>query len=260
VPLAKARANALKIDWDAFTPTKPASPARAASRPMMSRSWFPISIGRPSSRPGSSRAAIPRYWKIRERGPAAKALFDDAQAMLKRIVEERWFTPKAGDRFWPANAIGDDIALMPASRARSGWRHSIPCVSNSRAVTARQCRARRFRRAEGTAARPITSAPSSLPPREEEKISGAMRGPMTITVRSCEGAADRLAEAFAERCTSARGVSSGLCERREFFTRRAADEPYPASVAPGYPRSPTIRKRRRFQACSTRRKRRTGVG
>ncbi len=31
--------------------------------------------------------------------------------MLKRIVEERWFDPKAAVGFWPANAIGDDIAL-----------------------------------------------------------------------------------------------------------------------------------------------------
>ena len=38
-------------------------------------------------------------------------MFDDAQEMLKRIVEERWFTPKAVIGFWPANAIGDDIAL-----------------------------------------------------------------------------------------------------------------------------------------------------
>ncbi len=88
-----------------------ASPARAASRPMMSRSWFPISTGRPSSRPGSSRAAIPRCSTIPSAAPAAKALFDDAQAMLKRIVEERWFTPKAVIGFWPANAVGDDIAL-----------------------------------------------------------------------------------------------------------------------------------------------------
>ena len=31
--------------------------------------------------------------------------------MLKRIVDERWFNPKAIIGFWPANAIGDDIAL-----------------------------------------------------------------------------------------------------------------------------------------------------
>ena len=31
--------------------------------------------------------------------------------MLKRVVEERWFDPKALIGFWPANAVGDDIRL-----------------------------------------------------------------------------------------------------------------------------------------------------
>ena len=46
-----------------------------------------------------------------KQGAAARQLYEDAQAMLKRIVAERWFTPKAVIGFWPANAVGDDIAL-----------------------------------------------------------------------------------------------------------------------------------------------------
>jgi 5-methyltetrahydrofolate--homocysteine methyltransferase len=44
-------------------------------------------------------------------GEAARGLYEDAQAMLARIVEERWFNPKAVIGFWPANSVGDDIAL-----------------------------------------------------------------------------------------------------------------------------------------------------
>ncbi len=44
-------------------------------------------------------------------GEAARDLFKDAQAMLKRIVEEQWFTPRGVVGFWPANAVGDDIAV-----------------------------------------------------------------------------------------------------------------------------------------------------
>ena len=46
-----------------------------------------------------------------EQGPAARALYEDAQDMLKQIVAERWFNPKAVIGFWPANSVGDDIAL-----------------------------------------------------------------------------------------------------------------------------------------------------
>jgi len=45
-------------------------------------------------------------------GEAARDLFKDAQAMLKRIVEEKWFTAKGVVGFWPARAVGDDIAVF----------------------------------------------------------------------------------------------------------------------------------------------------
>ncbi|GAA0638044.1 5-methyltetrahydrofolate--homocysteine methyltransferase [Brevundimonas lenta] len=44
-------------------------------------------------------------------GEAAKDLFADAQAMLKRIVEEKWFTARGVVGFWAANARGDDIVV-----------------------------------------------------------------------------------------------------------------------------------------------------
>jgi 5-methyltetrahydrofolate--homocysteine methyltransferase len=47
-----------------------------------------------------------------KQGAAARQLFDDAQAMLKRIVAEKWFAPKAAVGFWPAARIGDDIRLF----------------------------------------------------------------------------------------------------------------------------------------------------
>jgi len=44
-------------------------------------------------------------------GEAARDLFKDAQAMLKRIIDEKWFTAKGVVGFWPANADGDDIVV-----------------------------------------------------------------------------------------------------------------------------------------------------
>ncbi|WP_295707288.1 methionine synthase [uncultured Brevundimonas sp.] len=44
-------------------------------------------------------------------GQAARDLFDDARAMLKRIIDEKWFTARGVVGFWPARAIGDDIAV-----------------------------------------------------------------------------------------------------------------------------------------------------
>ena len=45
-------------------------------------------------------------------GTAATDLFADAKVMLKRIIDEKWFTAKGVVGFWPARADGDDIVLF----------------------------------------------------------------------------------------------------------------------------------------------------
>ena len=56
-------------------------------------------------------------WELRGRYPSilddpkAKELFDDAQALLQRIVKEKLFTARAVYGFFPANSVGDDIEL-----------------------------------------------------------------------------------------------------------------------------------------------------
>jgi 5-methyltetrahydrofolate--homocysteine methyltransferase len=44
-------------------------------------------------------------------GEEARKLYDDAQAMLDRIVAEKWLTARGVYGFWPANAVGDDIEV-----------------------------------------------------------------------------------------------------------------------------------------------------
>jgi 5-methyltetrahydrofolate--homocysteine methyltransferase len=57
-------------------------------------------------------------------GAQASELYRDAQAMLKKIVDEKWLTAKAVFGLWPANSVGDDVAvavppLPPAGEGRS---------------------------------------------------------------------------------------------------------------------------------------------
>jgi 5-methyltetrahydrofolate--homocysteine methyltransferase len=44
-------------------------------------------------------------------GEAATKLFEDAQALLNQIVDEKWLTAKAVVGIWPANSVGDDIEI-----------------------------------------------------------------------------------------------------------------------------------------------------
>jgi 5-methyltetrahydrofolate--homocysteine methyltransferase len=44
-------------------------------------------------------------------GKAARELYDNAQALLKRIIDEKLLTAKGVYAFWPANTVGDDIVV-----------------------------------------------------------------------------------------------------------------------------------------------------
>jgi len=44
-------------------------------------------------------------------GETARKLYDDAQEMLDRMIEEKWLTANGVIGFFPANAVGDDIEV-----------------------------------------------------------------------------------------------------------------------------------------------------
>jgi 5-methyltetrahydrofolate--homocysteine methyltransferase len=58
------------------------------------------------------RGSYPKIFDDKVVGDEAKKLFEDAQVLLKRIVEEKLLTAKAVIGFWPATAVGDDIVLQ----------------------------------------------------------------------------------------------------------------------------------------------------
>jgi len=110
--LAKARANAFKIDWSGYAPAKPSFTGTRVFGSYEVSDLVPYIDWTPFLQTYEFKGRYPAILDDPEQGPAARALFEDAQAMLKQIVEERWFNPKAVIGFWPANGVGDDIALF----------------------------------------------------------------------------------------------------------------------------------------------------
>jgi 5-methyltetrahydrofolate--homocysteine methyltransferase len=45
-------------------------------------------------------------------GESAKSLFDDAQAMLEKLIAERWVTPRATVGLWRCKREGDDVLVL----------------------------------------------------------------------------------------------------------------------------------------------------
>lgn len=57
------------------------------------------------------RGSYPKIFDDKYVGVEAKKLFDDAQALLKKIVSEKFLQANGVIGFWPANSTGDDIEL-----------------------------------------------------------------------------------------------------------------------------------------------------
>jgi 5-methyltetrahydrofolate--homocysteine methyltransferase len=109
--LNAARQNALRIDWDSYAPPRPsflgarAIPDYALADLVEFIDWTPFfSTWELAGR-------FPAILDDAKVGAAARALYSDAQKMLARIVEERWFRAAGAVGFWPANRVGDDIQV-----------------------------------------------------------------------------------------------------------------------------------------------------
>jgi 5-methyltetrahydrofolate--homocysteine methyltransferase len=112
LPIAAARANAVKIDWPAYEAVKPSFLGTKVFD-----DWDVGELARyidwtPFFQTWELKGRYPAILDDEKQGEAARSLFADAQAMLKQIVDENWFRPRAVIGFWPANQVGDDIRLF----------------------------------------------------------------------------------------------------------------------------------------------------
>jgi len=109
--IADARANRLKLDWAAYTPPKPTFLGTRAFKAYDLAELARYIDWTPFFQAWELKGAFPRILEDDKYGEAARHLFDDAQAMLKQLIAEKWLTANAVVGFWPANSIGDDIEL-----------------------------------------------------------------------------------------------------------------------------------------------------
>jgi 5-methyltetrahydrofolate--homocysteine methyltransferase len=112
-----AKANRLRLDW---RPDVIASPSFTGARvlddvrledvlPYIDWTFFFSAW--------ELKGRFPAILEHPQYGAAARELYEHAQALLDRIVRERLLTLRGVYGFWPANAVGEDIAVAdPGSR------------------------------------------------------------------------------------------------------------------------------------------------
>ncbi len=112
LPLAAARANALNLDWSGqYQPPKPGFIGSKVLNDYPVAELIDYIDWTPFFQTWELSGRYPAILEDAKVGQAARALYDDARAMLDKIVKENWFTANAVFGFWPAQAQGEDVLV-----------------------------------------------------------------------------------------------------------------------------------------------------
>ena len=109
--LEEARANRYQIDWAAEPPVKPAFVGLKTFSPYDLHDLADHIDWTPFFATWELAGKYPAILEDEVVGEAATSLFADAQEMLKRILDEKWFEARGVVGFWPANAVDDDVVV-----------------------------------------------------------------------------------------------------------------------------------------------------
>jgi 5-methyltetrahydrofolate--homocysteine methyltransferase len=112
VTLEQARANRVPIDWSSYAPPRPAQLGVQTFEHYDLAEIAPRIDWTPFFRTWELSGTYPKILQDDVVGETARGLFDDAQAMLERLIDERWVTASGVVGLWPAGADGDDIVVF----------------------------------------------------------------------------------------------------------------------------------------------------
>ncbi|PZM13698.1 methionine synthase [Rhizobium tubonense] len=112
LPLPRARENAEKLDWAAYKSVTPSFLGTKVFENYDLAELAKYIDWTPFFQTWELKGRYPAILQDEKQGEAARQLFADAQAMLKQIIDETWFRPRAVIGFWPAGSVGDDIRLF----------------------------------------------------------------------------------------------------------------------------------------------------
>jgi 5-methyltetrahydrofolate--homocysteine methyltransferase len=122
--LQQARANKWAADWENYAPPQPNMTGLRVFAPYPLEELVPYIDWTPFFQSWQLAGKFPGILSDSVVGDEAGKLYLDAQAMLERIVQERWLEARAVVGIFPAQAVGDDICL-PACEATGGHAQAL---------------------------------------------------------------------------------------------------------------------------------------
>jgi 5-methyltetrahydrofolate--homocysteine methyltransferase len=117
LPIQVARENGFKINWSSSPPQmKPNFLGSKVINDIDFEILIPYIDWNPFFQTWQLRGrypnrGFPKIFNDDHVGEEAKKLYAEAQAMLKRIISEKWLRATGIVTFWPVNSVGDDIQV-----------------------------------------------------------------------------------------------------------------------------------------------------
>ncbi len=111
LPLEEARENRFSIQESGYIPTKPSFLGVKFFDSYDLELLRPYIDWKPFFSAWNLSGRFPDILTDSKVGKAAQDLYSDAQSTLEKIIQEKWFRPKAVFGFWPANSLEDDIEI-----------------------------------------------------------------------------------------------------------------------------------------------------
>ncbi len=111
VTLEEARKQKVDTDWATADLPKPSFLGTKVIEDLPLETLVPVIDWTPFFHAWELRGKYPKIFDDPVVGPKAKDLYDDAQTLLKEIIEKKLLTAKGVYGLFPANSQGDDIAI-----------------------------------------------------------------------------------------------------------------------------------------------------
>jgi len=242
VTIDEARNQRIELNLNGAIPPKPTFTGTRVFEGFPLEELVPYIDWTPFFHTWELRGSFPKIFDDKYVGIEAKKLYDDAQALLKRIVDEKLLKANGVIGFWPANSVGDDIELY-ADESRTEVLAKIH--------TLRQ-------QAEKVKGEPYYALSDFIAPKAsgvpdywggfavtagigcDELVAGFEKDHDDYNSIMAKALADRLAEAFAEKMHElVRKEHWGYAKEEHLGNEELIREKYQGiRPAPGYPACP----------------------
>lgn len=125
IKVDQARENKILINWEGYSPPVPTFLGTKVFDNYSLEELTEYIDWTPFFASWQLRGKYPQIFQDEIIGEESKKLFNDAQSMLRRIIDEKWLTAKAVIGFYPANAVSADDLEIYADEQRGEAMHTL---------------------------------------------------------------------------------------------------------------------------------------